>query len=121
MELNSMNGEFPVTQAHDFPGVSFCRFDQTGWKCLTLDDQRVVPGGLEWIRHVEEYPLSVMVNHAGFAVHQMRGTNYVAPKDLPYGLVAKANAKQGNGWPQCADEFTGDAGLGGSAGAWADQ
>ena len=59
MELHSLGGVLPVPQSHDDAIVGLGRHLQTVGQGRSLDDERVVPRGRQWIGKTAEEALAV--------------------------------------------------------------
>ena len=84
------------------------------------DDQGVVTGDRDWVIEREEDAAAVVLDQAGFAVHEAGGADDVAAEDGADGLVAEADAELGDNGAEVANDLHGDAGFLGSAGTGRD-
>ena len=96
MELYAPDGELAVTDSHDLIILGCCGDFEALRNSGTLDDQRVVTGGGESLRHILEKIFFIVTDARGLAMHQFIGTDNFSAKRLSDGLVAEAYAKQGN-------------------------
>ena len=121
MELHAFDGMMAMPQAHDGAGAVFLGGPgadfEFGWQIFFFDDERVITRGRH--RHgksLKHCPV-VMHHRAGFAVHEMSGTNHAAAEGFADGLMSQANAEDGNFSREVADEGDADSGLVRRAGA----
>jgi hypothetical protein len=107
-----------VAQTHDDVAGLGGDFEFVG-KAVAVDDQRVVPRGLEGRRHVLEHALARVANARELAVHWLWCPHHLAAEYLPDRLVAEADAEHRQlGLGRRLDEVHADTGLVGRAGAW---
>src|ERR1700731_4141789 len=100
MELYAFNGEAAMAQAHDHPRsirfMRLCADLQFAGQAFFSHDQRMVAGSRHRLRRVLEQRLAVMLDTAGFAVHQLMRPDHISAKSRADGLVSQANAQH---WP----------------------
>src|SRR6478736_520577 len=95
MELDTMNRELFVLQAHNFAlgrlGRDFEAVRQAG----ALDQQRMIAGSGKRDRQAGEHALSGMLDRRELAVHLARRADDVASEKLANRLVPEAHAQHG--------------------------
>ena len=88
MKLDPLDLHLAMPQAHNETigrgGGDF----QAGGEAFTLDDQRMVTGGLKGIGQAFENGPAVVMDLAGLAMHQFRRPDDLAAEGLPDGLMA---------------------------------
>lgn len=105
VKLNAVDGVLFVAQSHDLAFLRPCGDLQAIGKGVAFDDERVVAGGFERTGKSLENAGAVVKNGGGLSVHQPIGADDIAAIDLADGLVAKADAEDGSGWAELADEL----------------
>lgn len=113
MELDAVDGEVAVGEAHDFAFGGFGGDFEAGGEGFAFDDEGVVAGGFEGAGEASENILACVEDGRGFAVHEARGTDDIAAVNLANALMAEAHAEDGNFSAEFADRVATDAGLGG--------
>ena len=130
MELHALDGQAAMTQAHDDGAASLAgavgfrsaRGDgEFSGKRIFRDDEGVVAGAGERSGQAGEDALAVVRDGAGFAVHEVLGADDLAAEGLADGLVAEADAEDGDFAGHVPDERHEDAGFAGRAGAGREQ
>jgi hypothetical protein len=135
VELDSFDGKGFVAESHDDAGAVFiwrpgADFEVLG-QGIFFYDEGVVAGGGHGRRESGENGFAVVLDGAGFAVHEVSGADDLASEGCADGLVTEADAEQGDavGSAACAggnsggemtDEVDADAGFLGSAGSGRD-
>jgi hypothetical protein len=143
--LDPFYGKSFVAESHDDAGAVFvviafiliiliggpgADFEVLGQGFLFYD-QGVVAGGGHGRRESGEDGFAVVLDGAGFAVHEVPGADDLASEGCANGLVPEADAQQGdatgtascagrNSGGEMADEVDADAGFLGSAGSGRD-
>ena len=95
MELHALHPQGPVAQAHD-DAVRFRGDFQIGRHRFFLNDQRVVARRHKILRQILEDRFVVVMNAAGFAVHDLRRADDLPPERVSDGLMAEAHAEDRN-------------------------
>ena len=113
VELDAVDGEVTVGEAHDFAFGGFGGDFQAGREGFAFDDEGVVAGGFEGARQAGEDILASVQNRRGFAMHESRGTDDIASVNLADALVAKADSKNGDFSAEMPNHIATDARLGG--------
>ena len=121
MKLHALNRKLPVPQAHDdsrpvsvvSPGADF----EIAGQAVFGDDQRVIAGCRHRRRQAAKDGFAVVLDLAGFAVHQVLRANHLASESCANGLVSEANSEQRHLAREMADQFDADAGFLRSAGS----
>ncbi len=121
MELYAPDGQFAVAQAHDFAFGGFGGDFEAVREGGAFDEQGVVAGGLQALGESAEEVFAVMGDGGGLAVHEAVGPDDVSSEVLADGLVAEADAEDGDLAGEGFDHGDGDAGFGGRAGAGGDE
>jgi hypothetical protein len=109
VELNALDGEFAVAEAHDDAVLGFGGDVQHARERFALDDEGVVAGGGEGVGEVAEDTLAVMIDRAGFAVEEFGGADDLRTEGRADGLMAQADAENGQLARQPLDQGDGDA------------
>ena len=94
MELYAPDRELAVTDSHDLIVLGCCGDFEALRNSVTLDNQRVVAGGGESLRHFLEKIFSIVADARGLAMHQSTGTDNFSAKRLSNGLMTEAYAQQ---------------------------
>jgi hypothetical protein len=113
MELDTVDGEVAVGEAHDFAFGGFGGDFEAGREGFAFDDEGMVAGGFEGAREACEDILAGVEDGGGFAVHEAWGADDFAAEDLADALVAETDAQDGDFSAEFADGVATDAGLGG--------
>lgn len=117
MKLDAPDGQGLVAQAHDFAFGGLGGDFKTVGHAFFFDEEGVVAGGGESLRHVFEDIGALMLDGRGFAVHQSVSAHDLATEVLADGLAAETDAKDGSLTRKGSDHFHGDSRLGGGTGA----
>ena len=115
VELDAVDGQFAVGEAHDFAFGGFGGDFEAGREGFAFDDEGVVAGGFEGARQAGEDILAGVEDGGGLSVHEARGANDVAPVNLTDALVAEAHAEDGNFPAEMPNHIATDTGIGRSA------
>ena len=113
MELDAVDGQVAVGEAHDFAFGGFGGDFEAGGEGFAFDDEGVVAGGFEGAGEAGEDILAGVEDRGGFAVHETRGADDFGAEDLADALVAETDAEDGDFSAEFADGVATDAGLGG--------
>ena len=89
-----MNRQRAMLHRHDQPVVGFGGDVQAVGEGGTVDDQRVIAGGLEGLWRSLENTLAGVGDHRQLAVHELRRAFDMAAKGLADRLMAEADAEQ---------------------------
>src|SRR5205823_9382565 len=117
-ELHAPDGKFLVPDAHDLALLGLGGDFQKIRQGIALDDQRMVAGGGERIRHAFEQFLTVVFNQRRFAVHYAIVDHHRRAESVADALVPQANA-EGRGRPaKLANDVVREPGLARRAWAW---
>ena len=84
---------------------------------VALDGQGMVARRLERVGQAAKHPFAVVAHRAELAVHDIGRAHHLGPEGLGDGLMAQADAEQGNRTGEALDQFETDAGAVGIAGA----
>src|SRR6185437_1247812 len=121
MELHALNRVPAMAQPHDDPcAVSLMRFCanlQFAGQSFFRHDERVVSGGRHGLWHVFKQRFAVMLNKAGFAVHELTRTDNVAAKSSAKRLMSQAHSQHRTLTGKMLDEINADPCLLRRAGA----
>ena len=116
VELDAVDGEVAVGEAHDFAFGGFGGDFEAGREGFAFDDEGMVAGGFEGTRQASENILAGVQDGRGFAVHEARSADDVASVNLPNALVAEADTEDGNFSTEMPNHIATDTGIGGRAG-----
>src|ERR1700730_726508 len=94
---------------HDDAVVGFCSDSELAREGLALDDERVIAGGGEGVREIAENTFAVVVDRAGLAVEQLRRPDDFSAESRADGLVAQADAQNGEFSSQTLNQLYGDS------------
>src|ERR1044071_4952607 len=94
MELHPFHREAAVAQPHDLAVLGLRRHGEAGRQALALDDERVVPGGHEFIRNPRENPAAIVTDVRHLAVHHASRAHHLATESLSNRLVPQAHAEE---------------------------
>lgn len=115
MELNTMNGELLVHEAHDGAILSFRGDLQAVGQGVAFDDEGVVAGGYDRARKAGEDTFTSMENRGCLAMHEVFCADDFSSKNLTDRLVAEADSKDRNGLlgvlAKFADDIAADTGF----------
>src|SRR6266581_6336243 len=110
MELHAFERQLAVAQPHNEP-VGLGGDLEFAGQTLFLHDEGMVARGHEVLRQFAKDGLAIVMDAAGLAVHQRRGAYYFAAEGITNGLVAEADAKDGNLARELADDVDANAGV----------
>ena len=96
MELYAPDAKLAMTDSHNLIILGCCGDFQALRNSCPLDNQRVVAGGGESLRHILEKIFSIVTDARGLTMHQFIGTDNFSAKRLSDGLMTEAYAQQGN-------------------------
>ena len=116
VELDAVDGEVAVGEAHDFAFGGFSGDFEAGGEGFAFDNEGVVAGGFEGARETGEDILASVENRRGFAVHEARSADDVAAVNLPNALVAEADTEDRNFSAEMPNHIATDPRIGGRAG-----
>jgi len=119
MELHAFEGQLAVAQAHD-EGVGLGGDFEFAGQSFFLHDQGMVARGYEVLRQFAKNGLAIVMDAAGFAVHQRRGAHYLATEGVANRLMAEADAENWYLSGELADDVDANAGILRFAGAGGD-
>ena len=120
MELDTVDGEGFVLQAHDFAFGGFRGDFQDVGQGFAFDDEGVIARGLEGRGEIFEDASARVENGRGFAVHEAVGPDHVASVDFADALVTETDAEDRNASSESLYNFAADAGFGWGAGSGGD-
>jgi hypothetical protein len=110
VELDAFDEEFAVAETHD-DAIGFRGDFELIRKSFFLDDERVIARGGEILRQILEDGLVVMVDAAGFAVHDFRRSNHAPSKRKADGLMAETHTENWNHTGEAANHVHADTGV----------
>ena len=113
VELDAVDWQVAVGEAHDFAFGGFGGDFEAGGEGFAFDDEGVVAGGFEGAGEAGEDILAGVEDGGGFAVHEARGADDFAAEDLADALVAETDAENGDFSAEFADGVATYAGFGG--------
>lgn len=120
MELDAFDAEFAVAQPHDGAICGFGRNFERPRKRFALDNQRVIARGLKILGEAAKDRLAIVVNFAGFSMHDFWRADHAAAKCGANSLVAETNPENRNLSCKVFNEGNADAGFFRGAGAGRD-
>src|SRR6202049_2669499 len=103
MELDAFELQLTMAQAHD-KAVGFGGNLELAGAPFLFHDQRMVTRGYEILRQFAKNGFAVVMDSAGFAVHQRRSAYHIASERVANGLMAEANSKDGDLPGELADD-----------------
>ena len=116
MELNAFDGELAMAEAHD-DAVGFGGDFEAARQRAVFDDERMIARGFEVLREIAKNGFAVVMNFAGLAVHDFFCADDFAAEGVADGLMAEANAENGDFPGEALDDGNAQAGF--ARGAWA--
>ncbi len=100
MELDAFDGQGAMAQAHDDGLAVFASGTGGDFELIRqaffADDERVIARASEGRRQAGEDALAVVFDGTGFAVHELGGADDLATEGCSDGLMAEADAEDGN-------------------------
>ena len=97
MKLHPVQGKSLVTDPHDFSFLGPSgNFKIRVVKGLSSDDKRVIPGGVERMRHADKKPAAIVMDGGNFAVHDPGVSDDFPAEIVANTLMPKAHPKNGN-------------------------
>src|SRR5262249_20532744 len=93
VELDTFEGKSLVANPHDLVLVGPGDQVELGAERAGLNDQAVIPRGLERVAQAPIDPLLIVVDHRGLAVHDPVGPDNFAAEDMADALVAQADSQ----------------------------
>src|ERR1700694_1145181 len=115
MELDALDRQAAMAQAHDFTVLRLGSYLQAGRKEGALHCEGVVSGRHKMIFYVEKNPATIVRYPRSLAVHHLLRAHHLAAECLPDRLVSEADAQDGNATRKALDQGQADAGLVGRA------
>ena len=107
MELDAPNGEFPVTQSHDFALVGFGGDLQAIGKAIAIHDERMVASSREGVGNIlKEFP-AVVFYRGSFTVHHAVVDFDLRLERMSDALVSQADAQDGQNARPSLDDGVG--------------
>lgn len=104
-----------MAQAHDHAGAAILRGVGTDFEIFRqaffFHDQGVIARGGHRRGKALEDGFAVVLDLAGFAMHQFRGTHDFAAESCADGLMSQADPEQGNFAGKMADQVDADSGF----------
>src|SRR5690348_3629995 len=119
MELHAVRRVLGVTEAHDDAVMRPGGDDELGRDARALDDQGVVPGGLERLAHAGQDAAVVVVDPGRLAVRRLVAHD-LATEHLADALMTEAHAEDRHLAAERADGVVGDACVVRRARTWGD-
>jgi hypothetical protein len=116
MKLDPLNGQGPVPHAHQFALISMRSGLEAVGQSLLFHHQGMIPHAVKRVDQSGKHAKTVMVDGAGFSMHQPGSADDPAAKNLAYGLMAETDSENGNAAAEKKDGFHGNTGLLGCAG-----
>src|ERR1700690_1606398 len=112
MELHTLDGKLPMTQAHDdacaipiaSPGAHF----EIPRQALLANDQRVITRRGHWRLESAKNCLPIMLDRAGLSVHQGFSAYHFAAKSRANRLMSQADPKQWHFAGEVTNQFDTD-------------
>src|SRR3984893_7269773 len=95
MELHAFEEQLAVAQAHDEAVALGGNFEFAG-QAFSLHDEGVIARGHEVLRQFAKNGLAIVMDAAGFAVHQRRGAHHFAAEGVANGLMTETNSEDRN-------------------------
>ena len=116
MKLDSPEGEFLVTQSHDFT-LGRLRGDfQALWQRFPAHQEAMVAGSLKRIWKPLKKILTIVNDRGGFAVHETTRPHHLAAVNITDALMAETDPQQGITSCKTANHLIADTSLPGRAG-----
>src|SRR6266404_7537477 len=109
MELHSLDGEFAMTQRHDFAVVALGRDFETGRKRVSLHDERMVSAGLKRRCKIDKQSAAVVLDHRRFTMHETRSADDLSAVRFRDALMAQTHAQDRNLTAETHDDVFADA------------
>ena len=109
MELHTLDTEFAMAQAHDDAVGGFGGDFQVARKRFAVDDERMVARGGKWFWEIFENPAAIVLDFAGFAVHQFLRADDPAAEGRADSLMAQAHSENWNLAGKALDQRDADA------------
>ncbi len=117
VELDAFDGKLAVAEAHDDAVGGFGGDFEAARQRAAFHDERMVARSFEILREAAKNRSAVVVNFAGFAVHDFFRADDFAAERVADGLMAEANAENGNFSGETLDDGHAQAGFARRAGA----
>jgi len=119
MELDAFELQLTMAQAHD-KAVGFGGNLELAGEPFLFHDQRMVTRGYEILRKFAKNGFAIVMDSAGFAVHQRRSAYHITSERVANGLMAEANSKDRDFPSELADDVDANARILRFAGAGRD-
>src|ERR1700724_2263596 len=103
MELHAFELQFTMAQAHD-QAVGFGGNLELAGEPFLFHDERMVTRGYEILRQFAKNGFAIVMDSAGFAVHQRRSAYHITSERVADGLMAEANSKDRDFPRELADD-----------------
>src|SRR5215212_3353567 len=114
VELDAFHRQGAMSQAHH-QAVGLGRDLELGRQCCSIDDQRVIPGGLKWIWKACKDAGAVVRDHRSLAMHEPWRASDPAAECRTNRLVAEADAENRHSAGEPPHKRNGDTGFAGRA------
>src|SRR5712692_9418732 len=111
VELHPFDRQAAVAQAHDLAVLGFSAHHKTIRQRIALHHQRVVARRHKTIRYFPEYPVLVVTDARGLAVHHLPRAHHFPAESLPDRLVSQADAEDRHPAGEAGDELEAHPGL----------
>src|ERR1700756_569233 len=108
MELHAFQRPLAVAPAHD-KAVGFGGNPERGGEPFLFHDQRMVTRGYEILGQFAKNGFAIVMDSAGFAVHQRRSAYHITSERVANGLMAEANSKDRDFPRELADDVDANA------------
>src|ERR1700675_53118 len=96
VELHPFDAQFAMAEPHDGSVGGFCGNFERARQRFSLDDQRMIPRGLKILGEAAEHGLAIVMDFAGFPVHDFRRAYHTPAKRRADRLVPQAHAENRN-------------------------
>lgn len=119
MELDALELQLTMAQAHD-QAVGFGGNLELAGEPFLFHDQRMITRRYEILRQFAKNGFPIVMDSAGFAVHQRRSAYHIASERVANGLMTEANSKDRDFPRELADDVDANTRILGFAGAGRD-
>ena len=96
VELDAFDGKLAVAEAHDDAVGGFGGDFEAARQRAAFDDERMIARGFEILREAAKNRFAVVMNFAGLTVHDFFRADDFATERVADGLMAEADAENGN-------------------------
>src|SRR4051794_34193629 len=112
MKLHPFGRATAMADAHHFVFVGPRSDFEFRRNRISMNDEAVITGSLERIRHAAEHTLPIVMNERRLAMHDAVVANDGAPENVPHALMTETDSENWSGFGKAFDDVARNARFG---------